>query len=80
MSQCHHGNLPSLSRLIKYFMQTKLKQVKKALAILNRIIKQSFSVNNTNKADHDVKQKHNVTTFLKAVQLWKKHPLHKLLA
>ena len=26
-----------------------------------------------------MQQKHNVTTFLKAVQLWKKHPLHKIL-
>ena len=24
-----------------------------------------------------MKQKHNVDKFLKAVQLWKKHPLHK---
>ena len=68
-----HCNLPSLFRLIKYFMQTKIGK-KKASAILNRVCK-GFQL--INKADHDVKQKHNVDKFLKAVQLWKKHPLHK---
>ena len=49
-------------------------------AVLNRVCKGFQLINRARKkkkTDHDVKQKHNVDKFLKAVQLWKKHPLDK---
>ena len=47
-------------------------------AVLNRACKGFQLINRARKkkkkTDHDVKQKHNVDKFLKAVQLWKKTP------